>query len=83
MAIAINLNDLCYPSDEIRLQVMSGNWPELSEYQWAILAGHPIPFMPWKVEPATREQFDLAKRKWERYREKWARQQKGNQEGGK
>ena len=61
MATAIKLNDLCYPDDETRLQIMSSNWPSLSSHQWAILAGHPNPFTPWEAETVTREDYEKTK----------------------
>jgi hypothetical protein len=46
MAIAINLNDLCYPDAEIQAQILADDWPDMQPYQWAILVGSPFLLAP-------------------------------------
>jgi hypothetical protein len=65
MARAINLGELRYPDEATKAQISRGDWPELSVYQWAILVGHPAPFMPWDATTITREECGLLRRRQE------------------
>ena len=60
-ATALSIEALHFPNEEIRQRALAGDWPELQPHQWAILTGHPKPFMSWYANVMPREEYEKAK----------------------